>query len=403
MLQTPKAIRAAEERPSSASLRCSMAPLLWLFVVVAVLVLLWNSNVIQRGKTALTIGDENLFRRSGAVHLLRRLYRSPFLQLFSYMGIDTSKSLAGQAMSDTAKALLGVTDEGITWDKYLLDKAKSTWSPANPCWPPPKKDGFTWTDDMQADYDDLISTFRRPPKTPATAIRIISRPCTAPLVTTGVFEEMAKNSALVSAFQNNHLNSLNYTDEQIEQYYQDNQSTFNVAAYDYIRFSGTTSATKDENGNTVDATQEQMDAAIAAAKDGADAALTRFQNGESLEAIAKDYDIASYSSVTDGANKGDTLSAWAFDAARTAGETAVLNDGTNYYVAQFHSVGRQEYNTVDVRHILIRVDSSTLDSKSDTYRADLADLKSKKEGRGRKGPSGVEGRRRHRGFLRGAG
>ncbi len=57
---------------------------------------------------------------------------------------------------------------------------------------------------------------------------------------------MAKNSVLLSAFQNNHLNSLNYTDEQIEQYYQDNQSTFNVAAYDYIRFSGTTSATKDE-------------------------------------------------------------------------------------------------------------------------------------------------------------
>ena len=122
-----------------------------------------------------------------------------------------------------------------------------------------------------------------------------------------------------------------------------------------------------------------MDAAIAAAKDGADAALTRFQNGESLEAIAKDYDIASYSSVTDGANNGNTLSAWAFDEARTAGETAVLNDGTNYYMVQFHSVGRQEYNTVDVRHILIRVDSSTLDSKSDSYEQDLADLKSQKK------------------------
>ena len=194
------------------------------------------------------------------------------------------------------------------------------------------------------------------------------------LVTPGVFEEMAKNSVLLSACENNHLNSLNYTDEQIEQYYQDNQSTFNVAAYDYIRFSGTTSATKDENGNTVDATQEQMEAAIGAAKDGADAALTRFHYGESLEAIAKEYDIASYSSVTDGANKGDTLSAWAFDAARTAGETAVLNDGTNYYVVQFHSVGSQDYITVDVRHILIRVDSSTLDSNSASYEQDLADL-----------------------------
>ena len=57
----------------------------------------------------------------------------------------------------------------------------------------------------------------------------------------------------------------------------------------------------------------------------------------------------------------------------------MLNDGTNYYVVQFHSVGRQEYNTVDVRHILIRVDSSTLDSKSDSYKQDLANLKSQKK------------------------
>ena len=57
----------------------------------------------------------------------------------------------------------------------------------------------------------------------------------------------------------------------------------------------------------------------------------------------------------------------------------MLNDGTNYYVALFHSIGRQEYNTVNVRHILIRVDSSSLDSKSDTYKADLEKLKSEKK------------------------
>ena len=122
-----------------------------------------------------------------------------------------------------------------------------------------------------------------------------------------------------------------------------------------------------------------MDAAIAAAKDGANAALARFRNGESLEDIAKDYDIATYYPVTDGSNTSDTVATWVFEKATAAGESTVLDDGTNYYVAVFHKLGRQEYNTVDVRHILIKVDTSSLDTKSETYEQDLADLKAQKK------------------------
>ena len=375
----PKAVRAAEEKAKQRKSTLLYGAVAVAFVVVAVLVLLWNSNVIQRGKTALTIGDENYSAAQVQYSYYAAYTEVRSSNYYSYMGIDTSKSLAGQTMSDTAKALLGVTDEGITWDKYLLDKAKSNLASSQSLLAAAEKDGFTWTDDMQADYDDLIKTFKEAAKKAGYSYKNYIKAMYGTLVTPGVFEEMSKNSVLLSAFQNNHLNSLNYTDEQIEQYYQDNQSTFHVAAYDYIRFNGTTSATKDENGNTVDATQEQMDAAIAAAKSGAEAALARLQNGEDLETIAKDYDIASYSSVTDGSKSGDTLSTWAFDASRTANDSAVLNDGTNYYVALFHSIGRQEYNTVNVRHILIRVDSSSLDSKSDTYKADLEKLKSEKK------------------------
>ena len=55
----PKAIRAAEEKAKQRKSTLLYGAVAVAFVVVAVLVLLWNSNVIQRGKTALTIGDEN--------------------------------------------------------------------------------------------------------------------------------------------------------------------------------------------------------------------------------------------------------------------------------------------------------------------------------------------------------
>ena len=43
----------------------------------------------------------------------------------------------------------------------------------------------------------------------------------------------------------------------------------------------------------------------------------------------------------------------------------------NYYVLVFRSAGRQEYATKDVRHILFMPDTSSLDSSSETYDADL--------------------------------
>ena len=149
---------------------------------------------------------------------------------YAYMGIDTSKALSGQTMSDTAKALLGVTDEGITWDKYLLDKAKSNLTSSQSLLAAADKEGFTWNDDMQADYDDLLKTFKEAAKKAGYSYKNYIKAMYGTLVTQGVFEDMAKESILLSAFQNNYLNSLNYTDEQIQQYYQENQSTFNVAA-----------------------------------------------------------------------------------------------------------------------------------------------------------------------------
>ena len=376
----PKVARAAEEKAKQHKTNLLYGSIAVIFVVVAVLVLLWNSNVIQSGKTALTVGDETYSAAQVQYHYYAAYNEVRSSNYFAYMGVDTGKSLSSQTMSDTAKSLLGVTDtDSITWDKYLRDKALSNIKSSQSLLAAARAEGFTWDDAMQADYDNVISSVKSAAKSAGYSYKNYVKAMYGTLVSTGVFEDMVKDSTMITAFQNDYLDKLNYTDEQIEQYYQNNKSTFDVASYDYIRFSGTTSATKDENGNTVDPTKEQMDAAIAAARDSANTAYDRFKNGESMEAIAKDYEIASYSPVTDGANTGDTVSSWVFEKAETAGESTVLDDGTNYYVVQFHSRDRQTYNSVNVRHILVRVDSSSLDSKSDTYSEDLEKLKSEKK------------------------
>ena len=376
----PKAVRAAEEKAKQRKSNILYISVAVAFVLVAAFVLIWNSAALQRSKTALTIG-ETKYTTAQVQYAYYAAYNDVRSSSYvSYMGLDTSKSLSSQTLSDTAKALLGVTDQGsLTWSQYLLNKAKSDLQATQSLRAAADKENYTWTDHMQAEYDKLVDTVKSSAKTAGYSYKNYVKAMYGSLVTPGVFEDMTKTSILLSDYQNDYKDSLTYTDEEISQYYEDHKSTFDVAAYDYIRFTGSATSTKDASGNTVEPTDEQTQAAKDAAKSAADAALARFQNGEDLETISKDYDIASFVTQDEGSNGTDTVSAWVFDITRTPGESAVIDDGTNYYVVHFKSMSRQEYNTIDVRHILARVDSSSLDKKSDTYEQDLADLKAQKK------------------------
>ena len=376
----PKAVRAAEEKAKQRKSNILYISVAVAFVLVAAFVLIWNSAALQRSKTALTIG-ETKYTTAQVQYAYYAAYNDVRSSSYvSYMGLDTSKSLSSQTLSDTAKALLGVTDQGsLTWSQYLLNKAKSDLQATQSLRAAADKENYTWTDHMQAEYDKLVDTVKSSAKNAGYSYKNYIKAMYGSLVTPGVFEDMTKTSILLSDYQNDYKDSLTYTDEEISQYYEDHKSTFDVAAYDYIRFTGSATSTKDASGNTVEPTDEQTQAAKDAAKAAADAALARFQNGEDLETISKDYDIASFVTQDEGSNGTDTVSAWVFDITRTPGESAVIDDGTNYYVVHFKSMSRQEYNTIDVRHILARVDSSSLDKKSDTYEQELADLKAQKK------------------------
>ncbi|MBQ9329387.1 MAG: peptidylprolyl isomerase, partial [Oscillibacter sp.] len=80
-------------------------------------------------------------------------------------------------------------------------------------------------------------------------------------------------------------------------------------------------------------------------------------------------DSISYSS-------GSTLSEWLFDSARRSGDSAVLENGSTYYVAVFHDRFRDETKTIDVRHILIQPEAGTLSEGDEGYEAEQERLQS---------------------------
>ena len=373
-IKDPKAIREAEEKAKQRKANRLYGGIAVLFVVVAVVLLLVNAGVFYRDPDAVTIGGEN-YSAAQVNYYYQGLYNS--IANAGYYGLDTSKPLDQQNLNDTAKLLLQVTDEGdITWDQFLRDEAIRQLSTNAMAVREAEANGHGADDDIKAEVQDTLASIKTAVKSNGHSFKSYLKAVYGQGMTPSVFEGMLTMEEVSSHYKQEYQDELTYTADQLEQRYQEDPSDFDMANYEYIYFKGSAASTTDADGNTVQPTEEESAAAKTAAAEAAAAALERYQNGETLLAISKDYeDLGTYSSVDAGSNNGSAMSAWVFDAARTAGEGAVVTDDPNSYVVVFHSCGRQEYNSVDVRHILFLVDSSSLDKDSETYDADLQALK----------------------------
>ena len=376
-IQDPKAIREAEEKAKQRKTSRLYGAIAVVFVLVAALLLVVNSGVLQRSAAAVTIDGEK-YTSAQLNYYYKGLYNGIATSGYaSYYGLDTSKSLDSQTMSSMAKMLMGVTDEGdIIWDQYLRDYAIRQLSMQVMAAKEADANGMGADDDIRAEVEETLNSFTSGAKSQGYTLKAYLKLLYGSTMTVSTFREMLTLDEVATHYMQHYQEDLSYTADQLEQYYQDNKSTFDVASYEYIYFKGSAASTTDADGNTVQPTEEESAAAKTAAAEAAAAALERYQNGETLLAISKDYeDLGTYSSVDAGSNTGSAMAQWVFDSARTANEGAVVTDDPNSYVVVFHSCGRQEYSSVDVRHILFRVDASSLDKDAETYDADLQALK----------------------------
>ena len=119
-IQDPKAIREAEEKAQQRKANRLYGTIAVVFVLVAALLVVVNSGVLERSATAITVDGENYTAAQMNYYyygIKNSIINSGYS---SFYGIDTSVAMDKQNMSDTAKMLLQVTDEGdITWDKMI--------------------------------------------------------------------------------------------------------------------------------------------------------------------------------------------------------------------------------------------------------------------------------------------
>ena len=320
-IQDPKAIREAEEKAQQRKANRLYGAIAVVFVLVAALLVVVNSGVLERSATAITVDGENYTAAQMNYYyygIKNSIINSGYS---SFYGIDTSVAMDKQNMSDTAKMLLQVTDEGdITWDQFFRDYATRQLSVQVMAAKEAEANGMGEDDDIRAEVNEVIDNITAGAKEQGYTLKSYLKLAYGSTMTVSTFKKMMTLEEVATHYMQHYQEELSYTESQLEEYYQANSSDFDVASYEYIYFKGTADSTTDADGNTVQPTEAASAAAKTAAAEAAAAALERYQAGESLSVIAADYEsTGSYSSVDAGSNNGSALSTWVFDKARTSG------------------------------------------------------------------------------------
>lgn len=374
----PKKIREEEEKRQQRRSNRLYAIIAIAFVVIAAALVVWNSHILQRSATALTV-DGVHYNAAQVDYYYYNTYHSLLNSDYaSLMGLSSSDSttpinLSTTNLNDMAKMILSV-EEDMTWDAYLKNSAKDNLLKVTKLVQAAKKDKFAMTDEMKNEVSETVETVAQYAKQYGYTTDAYLKALYGGNMTMSVFKRMLNDAVLANYYSTDHQDNLNYSQEDLEAYYSEHKNDFDTAAYAYISFRATAPSTTDDEGNTVEPTEDEQTAAKEAAKAAAEEALARVQNGESPEEVAADYDNGTYSSMDAATHNTSELSEWVFDSARTEGESGLVESDSYYYVVRFISRARYDYNTVDVRHILFMVDSSELDSESETYEEELAKL-----------------------------
>ena len=367
-----KEIRAAEERKQQRRANILYGSIAAAFVLVAAALLVWNSNVIQRNSTAMSVdgvkysaAEVDYFYNSAVNSVLNDEYAG-------YMSINANSPMDQQVMTDMDLMFMGITlpegKEEMTWHDYFVDYTKQQLVSQTAVLKAAEAEGFKFSDEMQADLDETMTTLADTAKASGLSLSAYLKTMFGASMTEPIFTKIFKDALTVSYFQEAHWNELTYTTDDMTKYYTENPDLFDVANYEYVYFKGTAPSTTDAEGNSIAPTEEESKAAKAKAEAAAADVLARFKAGESLEKLAEEYeDIATYYDQEEVSYTGGVVQEWVFDADRKAGDADSLDSGAACYVVTFHSRARNDYFPVNVRHILCKVDDSTLDVEADDY------------------------------------
>lgn len=368
--------KAQEQRKSRAR---------WIFgtVVVVLLVaaiLIGNSSLFYRQK-ALKVADKtyNVAEVNYFYNVAFQNFYSSYGSYASYFGLDTSKPLDSQEYT--------MSDDYETWADYFLAEAKESITEVTALSEAAVADGMTLSDEDLEEIDEQFASIAEYAKTAGygSAAKYLEA-IYGRGVNEKIVREMMEKSTMAANYAEAKQASFTYTDDEIKAEYAEHANDYDLFSLRYYLVPADVVESTDDDGNDTSApTDETMAAAkevadqiaAAVAEDADDPAQAFAEAVAEFGAPVAVYDDegnetdettpAEPTVVED--SEGSNLSYysfadWVYDSSRAAGDIDVLaEEGTGYYVVLFEGRDTNDYNTVNVRHILIQVEDADSDGE----------------------------------------
>lgn len=342
-------------------------------VVVAVVLLLGaiimpSVGVTKRWITAVTIGDTDICTAEYSYYYRTAFenYCNTMNSYLGYVNIDTSKSLDKQQMSETQTYADYFSEQAI---QRLTDTV--IWAKAA------KAEGFELTEEDKESIDNQLAQI----EALSNGSNIRTDSYLARLYGTGfnrsLFKESAERELLANSFKEAKRASFEYTEQDKDTYYNENEDTFKKVDIRIESF-GTVAASEESEGITAEQAKqyaEEFAAGVKSEQDFVDAALARAEKDLQEGETATDDTLASGVNY-EGVKAVDVnVADWAFSDSVKVGDVEVIesSDGQSFYVVYMVSTkAKDTTKTVDVRHILVKVDN-TSDTSAKTAAKEKAD------------------------------
>ena len=332
-------------------------------VVLAVFMVIWNTGMVQRNATAVTINgvkysaaDTQYYFNTTKLGILNFYYSNLGITPF-----DTSSSTKDQVYDSST---------GQTWYDYLMEQTLDTMELHAAALAKVQEEGYTMSaetkEQLDADLAELATAWEG---TGYADQEAFIKANYGPYMTYDRLVELCTNAYLAQDYLASVNDGFTYTDADYQAYYEENADaldSFTITQFVVLAKVDTT----DEEGKSLEMTEEEQAAALEEAKTEAKALAeeikAKLEAGEDAQALADAYDEQLYSSevsaVRTGSSVNTSYSDWAYDSARQNGDVtlAEYDSGSNtyyYYVARFEGRERDDSATHDVRHILIAPES----------------------------------------------
>ena len=354
----------------------------WILVAIAAVLLLaltilLSSDFLYTGTTAVTIGGVK-YSPAQVNYRYAEQYYAFVNQYGSYASMFGLNTANGPFALDSQPYTMGGDDVG-TWRDYFLDAAYNGgmtlgMAQIQALNKYAAENGITLTDEEKADIQGEMQGLEDIAVSNGYSnARHFLQANYGAGVTMKLATRAAEDSALAYKTYNSYLDALNFSEDELEEYYaslEGSSDLFNYVSY-YVAAERTAVEAEGEESEAeteeseAETEETVTDEAKAAAHATAESVMAAFAETEGEDYAARVTDALAAADIDAAANEstnvsGSSLNAafkeWMTDAARQSGDITVADatNGEGSYVVVFVSRNDNHYNTANVRHILIK-------------------------------------------------